>query len=95
MVAAHSSDLRERIVRCYHQGETMRAVADTFNVSVGFVHHIVDLHRKHGQVTDPYAEPRRGHRILTAEDEDYIRALIETRPSLYLDEIQEGLFAER
>ena len=73
----------------------MRAVADTFNVSVGFVHHIVDLHRKHGQVTDPYAEPRRGHRILTAEDEDYIRALIETRPSLYLDEIQEGLFAER
>ncbi|KAF9789883.1 hypothetical protein BJ322DRAFT_563958 [Thelephora terrestris] len=50
MVAAYSCGLRERTVRCYHQGETMRTVADTFNVSVGFVHHIVDFYRNYGQV---------------------------------------------
>ena len=73
----------------------MREVADVFNVSAGFVHHVVDLHRKYGQVTDPYAQPRRGHRVLTFADEDYIRALIEARPSIYLDEIREALFTER
>ena len=56
MVAVYSSDLRKKIVRCYHQGETMRSVTEIFNVSVGFVHYVVDPHRKYGQlVTDPYA----------------------------------------
>ena len=73
----------------------MREVADIFNVSPTFVHCVVDLHRKHGQVTDPYAQPRRGHRVLTLADEDYIRSLIEARPSIYLDEIQEGLLTQR
>ena len=72
----------------------MRTVADIFNVSVGFVHHVVDLHRKYGQITDPYAQPRHGHRILTIADEDYIHALIEARPSIYLDKIQEKLLTE-
>jgi hypothetical protein len=60
----------------------MRDVANLSDVSVGFVHHVVDLYRNRGQVTDPYAEPRRGHRILTAEDKDHIRTLIEARPSI-------------
>ena len=95
MVAAYSSDLRERIVRYYYQGETMREVANTFNISLGFVHHVVDLHRKYGQVTDPYTWSQRGHRILTFADEDYIRTLIERRPSIYLDEIQEKLLTKQ
>ena len=33
-------------------------------------------------------------RVLTPADEDYIRSLMEARPSIYLDEIQEGLLAE-
>ena len=92
MVRAYSLDLKERILRSYLQGEeTMRTVAETFNVSLGFVHHVVDLHRRYGQVTDPYATPRRGRRILTAADEDYIRTLTRARPSIYLDEIQQEL----
>ena len=72
----------------------MREVADVFKVSVGFVHHVVDLHRKYGQVTDPHVQPRRGRRILTFEHENYIRALVEVKPSIYLDEIQEKLATE-
>ena len=73
MVTAYSSDLREWIVQCYYyQGETMREVVNTFNVSLGFVHHVIDLHRKYSQVTDPYTQLQCGHRILTFADEDYI-----------------------
>ena len=49
----------------------MREVEETFNVSLSFVNRTAALHRKHGQVTDPYAQPRRGMRILTIVDEDY------------------------
>ena len=91
MVSAYSLDLKERIVHFYLQGETMRTVAETFRVSLGFVHHVVDLYRRYGQVTDPYAMPRRGRRILTAADEDHIRSLVRARPSIYLDEIQQEL----
>ena len=94
MVAAYSSDLREKIVQCYRQGETMRSVAEIFNVSVGFVYYAVDPHRKYGQVTDPHAQPRSGHQILTSADEDYIRTPIEAIPSIHLDEIWDKLFFE-
>ena len=42
-----------------------------------------------------YAQPRRGHRILTLADEDCIRTLIEARPSVCLDEIQENFYFYR
>ena len=45
MVSTYSLDLKERIVHSYLQGETMRSVAETFKVSLGFVHHVVNLHR--------------------------------------------------
>jgi len=91
MVSAYSLDLKERVVYSYLQGETMRTVAEIYQVSLGFVHRVVDLYRGCGQVVDPYAAPRRGHRILAAEDEDYIRSLIRVQPSIYLDEIQQEL----
>ena len=95
MVAAYSPDLRERIVQFYYRGRTMREVADVFNVSLGFVHHVVNLYRTHGQATDPYPQPRCGHRrTLTFEHENYIRDLVEVKPSIYLDKIQEKLATE-
>lgn len=41
----------------------MRAIADIFNVSVSFVHYVIDLHRKYGQITDPYAQPWQGRSL--------------------------------
>ena len=93
MVSSYSLDLKERIVHSYLQGEMMRTVAETFKVSLGFVHRIVDLYRRYGIVTDPYATPRRGRRILTTVDEDHIRSLIRAWPSIYLDKIQQELEA--
>ena len=91
MVSAYSLDLKERIVYSYLQGETMRMVAETFKVSVGFVHRVVDLYRRYGQVTNPDVTPCRGRHILTTADEDYIRSLVRVWPSIYLDGIQQEL----
>jgi len=46
----------------------MGTVAETFRVSLGFAHHVVDLYRRYGQVTNPYATLRCGRCILTAAD---------------------------
>jgi len=91
MVSAYSRDLKERIVYSYFQGETMRTVTETFKVSLGFVHRVVDLYRRYGQVTDLDATPRRGHRTLTTTDEECILSLTRAQPSIYLDEIQQEL----
>ena len=91
MVRAYSLDLIERIVHSYLKGETMRSVAETFEVSLGLVHNVVNLHQMHGQVADPFAPPHCGHRILTTVDENYIRSLVKMHPSIYLDEIQQQL----
>jgi len=37
--------LRERVVRCYYQGETMR-IADIFNVSVGMTVYVYESRDK-------------------------------------------------
>ena len=91
MVGTYSLDLKERVIHSYLQGETMGTVAETSRVSLGFVHHVVDLYQRYGQITDPYATPRHGRHIVTTADEGYICALIRASPSIHLDEIQQEL----
>ncbi|OAX30609.1 hypothetical protein K503DRAFT_645891, partial [Rhizopogon vinicolor AM-OR11-026] len=58
------------------------------------VYDVLRLHRDYGQVTNPFS--RRGRpRVLDPVDIQYIHALFQTNPTLYLDELQEQLFAAR
>lgn len=92
-----SEDLRARVVTLYSQGDiTMREVAETFNVSLGFVHSVVTLHRQFGQVTNPDTPgPRGRQRVLDAIDVLFIQEMIETDLSIYLDELQHKLAVAR
>ena len=59
----------------------MRGVSIS-NASTSFGRN-VDLHRQHGQVTDPYAvQPRRPYRILTFADEGYASRSDAVNPSV-------------
>jgi len=70
----------------------MRKVAETFEVSLGFIHHVLDLYRRCGKVTVvPLAAPRHERHTRTTTDEDCIRSLVKAGPSIYLDEIREEL----
>ncbi|KAF9647549.1 hypothetical protein BDM02DRAFT_3116894, partial [Thelephora ganbajun] len=73
MISAYPLDLKERVVRSYLQREMMRMVAETFRVSLSFMHRIVDLYWRYGQTGH---RPRR--HILTAADKDYIRSIVRT-----------------
>src|ERR1700722_1373614 len=56
---------------------------------------ILRLHRDYSQITNPFARSRGRPRILDNGDVEYVHALLQANPTLYLDELQEQLFAAR
>jgi hypothetical protein len=53
------------------------------------------LYQDYGQITNPFAH-RRGHpRILDTVDTEYIHALLQANPTMYLNELQEQLLTAR
>ena len=94
---AFSEDLKIGVVSLYSQGDmTMREVAQTFDISLGFVHNVVACHRQFGQVTNPHIPGPRGRRgVLDAIDMLFIRGVVETDSSTYLGELQHKLAVAR
>ncbi|KAJ7179953.1 Homeodomain-like protein, partial [Mycena crocata] len=89
MPAEYSSDLKARIVKLYlKDGHTMDEVAVIARVSIGLVSKTVNLYREFGQVSHPFRHRTGRPRTLDPGDLDYIEAIIEANPTLYLDEIQ-------
>jgi transposase len=87
----YSEDLRQRIVETASRGDgTLSQIAERFLVSVSFVTRLLQLHRTTGSV-----EPRPhggGHpAVLTPEDLQRLRELIEERPDATLEECRKSL----
>jgi transposase len=87
----YSQDLRQRIVDTVLRGEgTVSQIAERFLVSVSFVTRLLQLHRTTGSV-----EPRPhggGHpAVLTPEDFQRLRALIQDQPDATLEECRDHL----
>src|SRR5262249_34164817 len=87
----YSQDLRQRIVETATRGDgTLSQIAERFLVSVSFVARLLQLHRTTGSV-----EPRPhggGHpAVLTPEDFERLRALIDDRPDATLEECRQHL----
>ena len=59
------------------------------------VYKVLWLHRDYGQVTNPFTRSRGQPRVLENGDVEYIHALLQANPALYLDELQEQLFSVR
>ena len=85
-----SKDLKKRVVHLYSQGDvTMCEVAETFDVSLGFIHNIVACHRQFGQVTNLHTPGPHGcPQILNAIDTLFIQEVIKANQSIYLDKLQ-------
>jgi transposase len=87
----YSRDLRQRIVETATRRDgTLSQIAERFLVSVSFVTRLLQLHRTTGSV-----EPRPhggGHpAVLTPEDLQRLRALIDDRPDATLEECRQHL----
>ncbi|KAJ7936230.1 hypothetical protein B0H13DRAFT_1464648, partial [Mycena leptocephala] len=57
-------------------------------VSIGLVSKTVDLYRKYGQVTNPFAHKSGRPSTLDQGDLRYLEEILLANPTLYLDELQ-------
>lgn len=81
----HPVELRTRVVDFVEEGNTHRATAAHFRVSVKFVNDMVKLKRVTGALT-PKSQGRRGHGKL-AGVHDWVRRRVEGKPDITLDEL--------
>jgi transposase len=96
-MAPHTSnDLRERmVIWSVEFGKKTDEIAELAGCSERTVREVLRLHRDFGEVRNPLAQRRGAPRSLDMGDLNYLSALLQAQPTLYLDELQEKLLAER
>ena len=82
MTRAYSLDLRERVVAAVEAGQSCRAVARTFQVSVASVVKWSQRQRKNGSVAAYRVGGRRGYAV--AGERNWLLARIAEKPDLTL-----------
>jgi transposase len=90
------SELRDRIlVWRYEQNKPAEEIAELAGCSERTVYNILRNEREYGQTTNPHAQHRGRPRALNMGDLDYLSALLDATPTLYLDELQQKLWDAR
>ncbi|KAJ6473088.1 hypothetical protein C8R45DRAFT_756331, partial [Mycena sanguinolenta] len=90
------SELRDRIlVWRYEQGKPPAEIAELAGCSERTVYNILQNEREFGQTTNPHARCAGRPRALDMGDIDFLSALLDATPTLYLDELQEKLWDAR
>ena len=89
----HPMALRERAVALVEEGHTHTATAGQLRVSIKFVNDMVKLKRETGSLS-PKRQGNPGIGKLTPH-EDWVRAQVETRGEITLDEMTARLVSER
>ena len=82
MARAYSLDLRERVVAAVESGQSCRAVAKTFVVSVASVVKWSQRYRASGSAAARQVGGRRGYAV--AQERDWLLARIAEKPDLTL-----------
>ena len=95
MPPALSLDIKKRIVELRYKGLTIRDIATQMNVSNGGVCKTIQTHKECGEYLDPSKKRTGRPPILDDDDAWYLKSLLESNPTLYLDEIKEKLEAVR
>ena len=89
----HPKELRERVVAHVMAGNAHHSAAARFDVSVKFVNDMVKLKRETGSLA-PKRQGNPGIGKLTPH-EDWVRAQVETRGEITLEEMAARLVSER
>ena len=87
-------EMREAMVHWHFEEHmTTLQISILTGCSERTVYEVLRLHRDYGQVTNPFTHSRGQSRVLENGDVEYIYALLQANPVLYLDELQEQLFS--
>ncbi|KAF9463064.1 hypothetical protein BDZ94DRAFT_1259980, partial [Collybia nuda] len=96
MALTVSTQLRERmIVWHYELHKNPIEIAELAGCSVPTVYRVLHFHRDYDVVHNPFAQHTGRKCALTTADTDYISALLQANPALFLDEIQLHLIEYR
>ncbi len=87
-----STDLKARIpVLFLDQGRSVAEICEILGVAKSMVYQTLAYIREYGTLQNPLARRGGRPRILTGEHIEFIRTLLDEKPTLYLDEIQDNL----
>ena len=89
-MAAYSLDLRKRVLRAWDSGLDADSVAAKYEVSRAWVHRLVQRRRETGSI-EPRKQTKFRGRVLSAQQEERLGALITARPDATLAELREAL----
>ena len=89
-MAAYSLDLRTRVLRAWDGGLDAKSVAAKYEVSLAWVHRLVQRRRETGSI-EPRKQTKFRRRTLSAEQEARLLALVTARPDATLAELQVAL----
>jgi len=96
MTPSLSNDLKLRMVAWYFEdGLTYRQICEQANCSIGLVSKVIRNFQEHGEVNNPFAKRTGRPPRLEDGDIEYISALLDANPVLYLDEIQRRMESTR
>lgn len=92
-----SDELRARIILWHtEQGLKPKEIKELVKCSLRTVYNIISCHRDYNTVRDPRSRGSHGrNRLLNMGDMNFISSLLEARPKIYLDEIQDELLRRR
>ncbi|KAJ7106873.1 hypothetical protein C8R43DRAFT_861280, partial [Mycena crocata] len=91
-----SAQLRERIIVWrFEQHMKAAEIATLAGCSESTVYNVLRFHRDYEQTSNPHARSRGRPRLLDIGDLNYLSALLDASPTLYLDELQQKLFDAR
>ena len=95
MTPALSADFKQRIVGLRKEGSTLQEIASRLEVSRRVVRKTLVIYAEYGQYTDPSKRQTGRPQVLDDDDDQYLKSLLESNPSIYLDEIREKFEAIR
>ena len=89
-MAPYSMDLRKRVARAWDAGVDAETVAAQYDVSRAWVHRLIQRRRETGSLA-PRKQTRFRGRVLTAQEDERLAALITARPDATLAELRHAL----
>jgi transposase len=90
-----SHNLKDRIPILFHQGYAIKDICDILGIRKSAAYQALQYFRDFGRSTNPYTQQAGCPRSLDPTDNDYIKAILDNKHCLYLDEIQDKLAVQQ
>jgi transposase len=93
---AVSEDLKTFIPALHHDGYEIQQICDILTIKKSLVYKTLALFSNHGVISNPHKYSHiSGHpHILSQADLNFVQAVVDHHPTIYLDELQQELFSK-